>query len=324
MTKLAKPAMDIKAIKSLTTIASFKEEREALSMEHQYRFKYWLHQIGNGFNILLCGVGSKIDLLEKFRLEVLLNSCHMVIKGYFPGLSIKQVLSQISGDILNQSGSFKSDMEQALFIKQTLEGEKAEAGKFSREIFLVIHNIDGVSLRDANSQNCLSILAQSPSIHILASIDHINATLMWDQTKLSHFRWLWHDATTYEPYVDEVSYENSLLVQKSETVGLSSLNHIIEALTPNARRIFDLLAEYHLEKSGSEGTYFGMSFADCYQKCRENFLVNSDLALRTQLIEFRDHKLIKSCKGPDGVEYLLICIDKGVLTQFMEQNCNEF
>lgn len=40
----------------------------------------------------------------------------------------------------------------------------------------------------------------------------------------------------------------------------------------------------------------GMSLQDLYQRCRESFLVNSDLTLRAQLIEFRDHKLIKSKK----------------------------
>ena len=40
----------------------------------------------------------------------------------------------------------------------------------------------------------------------------------------------------------------------------------------------------------------GMSFHDCYTKCREAFLVNSDATLRAQLTEFRDHKLIRSKK----------------------------
>ena len=40
----------------------------------------------------------------------------------------------------------------------------------------------------------------------------------------------------------------------------------------------------------------GLSFQDFYQRCREAFLVNSDLTLRTQLTEFRDHKLIRTRK----------------------------
>ena len=53
-------------------------------------------------------------------------------------------------------------------------------------------------------------------------------------------------------------------------------------------------------------------------KCRAEFLVASDLALRAQLTEFRDHKLIKSRKGADGGEYLTIPLDKPTLTAFLE------
>lgn len=40
----------------------------------------------------------------------------------------------------------------------------------------------------------------------------------------------------------------------------------------------------------------GLSFQDFYQQCREAFLVNSDLTLRAQLTEFKDHKLIRTKK----------------------------
>jgi len=37
----------------------------------------------------------------------------------------------------------------------------------------------------------------------------------------------------------------------------------------------------------------GLSYPDLYQKCRECFYVNSDVALRAQLTEFCDHKLVR-------------------------------
>jgi len=44
-------------------------------------------------------------------------------------------------------------------------------------LYLLIHNIDGVMLRSNKAQNILASLAAIPNIHILASVDHINAPL---------------------------------------------------------------------------------------------------------------------------------------------------
>lgn len=326
LSKLARPKMDVTKVKSaLMTAPSFEAEKRTLFEEYRSLFDYWLFQLSNEFNILVYGVGSKRTLLEDFCKQILTNSCHFVINGFFPGLTIKQVLNQITSEVLGHSGTFKTDVEHAHYIKKALEAEadksKTQAKKSCREIFFVIHNIDGLSLRGDNPQTCLSILAQSPCIYMLASIDHINTPLLWDQEKLSNFNWVWHDTTTYEPYVEESSYEDSLLVQQSGKLRLNSLIHVLQSLTSNARGIFMLVAKHQLDKkSGSDGAYLGMSYQNCYMKCREKFLVNSDLTLRTQLIEFLDHKLIKSRKGPDGAEYLIIPVDNGVLTQFMEHD----
>ncbi|CAG2191396.1 ORC2 [Mytilus edulis] len=160
---------------------------------------------------------------------------------------------------------------------------------------------------------------QIRGFHVIASIDHINASLIWDQGKCSRFNWLWFDVTTYLPYTDETSYENSLLVQQSGSLALSSMTHVMKSLTPNAKNIFILLTKHQLENKDNS-TYIGMSIQDLYQRCREGFLVNSDLTLRAQLVEFKDHKLIKSKKSYDGIEHLMIPIDNATLTEFLEQH----
>lgn len=58
---------------------------------------------------------------------------------------------------------------------------------------------------------------------------------VWDQAKMSMFNWLWYETTTYLPYTEETSYENSLLVQQTGALALSSLTHVLRSLTPNAR-----------------------------------------------------------------------------------------
>lgn len=62
-----------------------------------------------------------------------------------------------------------------------------------------------------------------------------------------------------------------------------------------------------------------MAFKDLYRGAREGFLVSSDLALRAQLTEFIDHKLVKTKRNMDGAEYLVIPLDNALLKQFLDQ-----
>lgn len=324
LAKLACPKMDQRSVQNaLNAISSsYQKDCQALYKEYTALYSYWLHLLANGYNVLLYGLGSKHCLLEDFRKKYLQDFCHFVVNGYFPGLTMKQILNSLSSDLIGHSGSFKSLIDHASFVCDELEDRhiaSPDQGP-SKKLFVIIHNIDGPMLRGDTLQTVLSLLAQSHAIHVIASIDHINAPLIWDQRKLSKFNWLWHDVTTYEFYRHETSYENSLLVQQSGTLALSSLTNVTKSLTPNARGIFELLVKYQLEhKTDKEGTYLGMSFHDLYLKCREKFLVNSDMTLRAQLTEFRDHKLVRSRKGSDGVEYLLVSIDNGTLEEFLEQ-----
>lgn len=45
------------------------------------------------------------------------------------------------------------------------------------DLYLLIHNIDGQMLHGDRNQQILSQLAAIPGIHLLASIDHLNAPL---------------------------------------------------------------------------------------------------------------------------------------------------
>ncbi|XP_062567946.1 origin recognition complex subunit 2-like [Saccostrea cucullata] len=315
LAKLGSTKMDQDSLNELLKRIPSKHSSECKQMyeEHRELFSRWMFHMCNGYNILLHGLGSKRTLIEDFRRSELKDVDHIVVNGYFPSLTIKHILNTIIDDILEVEGSHRSPLDQVDFIKSQFET------KDYRDFFLIVHNIDGVMLRPEKVQNILSLLSQIRGFHIIASIDHINAPLIWDQTKCSRYCWLWYDVTTYLPYTDETSYENSLLVQQTGALALSSMSHVMKSLTTNAKQIFILLAKHQMENKDS-GTYIGMSLQDLYQRCREAFLVNSDLTLRAQLTEFRDHKLIKSKKGFEGIEYLVIPVDNATLTEFIEQH----
>lgn len=65
--------------------------------------------------------------------------------------------------------------------------------------------------------------------------------------------------------------------------------------------------------------FLGMPFKDLYRAAREQFLVSSDLALRAQLTEFIDHKLVRTKRNVDGAEHLTIPLNNDLLKQFLEQ-----
>ncbi|XP_030310130.1 origin recognition complex subunit 2 isoform X2 [Calypte anna] len=266
---------------------AYAAEIQELNQQHEALFTKWMLQLRLGFNIVLYGLGSKRDLLEKFRASVLLDVVHLVVNGYFPSITVKSILNSITEEVLDYGGSFRSPLDQLEFIIRKFKEDS------SLELYVLIHNLDSQMLRGERSQQILAQLSSLPSIYLIASIDHINAPLMWDQAKLSLFNWLWYETTTFIPYVEETSYENSLLVQQSGSLALSSLTHVLRSLTPNARGIFRLLAQYQLENKDNP-SYPGLSFQDFYRQCREAFLVNSELTLRAQLTEFRDHKLIRT------------------------------
>uniref|UniRef100_A0A8D1UFD3 Origin recognition complex subunit 2 n=1 Tax=Sus scrofa TaxID=9823 RepID=A0A8D1UFD3_PIG len=295
---------------------SFSAELKQLNQQYEQLFHKWMLQLHLGFNIVLYGLGSKRDLLERFRTAMLQDCIHVVINGFFPGISVKSILNSITEEVLDHMGTFRSVLDQLDWIINKFKEDS------SLELFLLIHNLDSQMLRGDKSQQIIGQLSSLRNIYLIASIDHLNAPLMWDHAKQSLYNWLWYETTTYSPYTEETSYENSLLVKQSGSLPLSSLTHVLRSLTPNARGIFRLLMKYQLENQDNP-SYTGLPFQDFYQQCREAFLVNSDLTLRAQLTEFRDHKLLRTKKGADGVEYLLIPVDNGTLTDFLAKEEEE-
>lgn len=70
---------------------------------------------------------------------------------------------------------------------------------------------------------------------------------MWDHSKLSKFNFTWWDVTTFQPYIEETSFENSLMTQRSGALQLSSLRSVFASLTTNAKGIYKIIIQHQLE-----------------------------------------------------------------------------
>lgn len=84
---------------------------------------------------------------------------------------------------MGHRGSFRTPAEHIEFIVGCFASPKAHPHlHIPARAFLLIHNIDGPALRTPQAQSVLSLLASIPQLSIVASIDHINAPMLWDNS----------------------------------------------------------------------------------------------------------------------------------------------
>jgi origin recognition complex subunit 2 len=190
---------------------------------HRAQFPKWTSLLYRGYSILCHGLGSKKKLLEEFHQQIVEKDC-VVVNGFFPFLTIKQILKTITEDILEISGNFSSTSEHLEEI----------FSRITTDLFLIIHNIDGQQLRTRMVQSVICRLISHPRIHLVCSLDHINAPLLWDQQCMSNLNPIWFDCTTFLPYTEEG-------VGGDKKTELSSLGSVWPSLTPNARKIYIII-----------------------------------------------------------------------------------
>ena len=65
----------------------YADEIERLTLNYRRMFHKWLHLLGEGFNVLLYGFGSKRDLLNELHTSMLDGKDCVVINGFFPSLT---------------------------------------------------------------------------------------------------------------------------------------------------------------------------------------------------------------------------------------------
>jgi origin recognition complex subunit 2 len=207
-------------------------------------FSRFIFELNEGFNLLCYGYGSKRRVLNQFASEVCSKHGHVVVANAFqPDFTIKDLLSRIH----------TLPPVQDLVLGATAEKQAgqiaAHLSKQTQHVYIVIHNIDALPLRSTRSKTVLSLLASNPRIHVIASVDHLNTSLLWssselfarksdttdDSTSISAFNyttdaasnpsynanrgfaWLWHDLSTLSPYDAELAFAD-----RSSIAGASS------------------------------------------------------------------------------------------------------
>lgn len=296
---------------------SHQEEKVRLLESYVPVFPYWRFQLGQGFNLLFYGLGSKKDLLERFAKEALTDGAVIVVNGFLQDISLKQVLAVITETVWQRSKKQRNGKE-----KPSASSKEEELLSFlglqhkSAHVHVVIHNIDGPGLRTFDAQRIFAAMAACSCVHLVASIDNVNSPLLWDKQVLSpQFNWWWHHTPTYNAYLTEAASLRPSLTGGEDRRSARSAAVVLKSLTPNARSVFRVLAEAQIAPGGSHG----LPFHRWYTLCREKFLVSSEPTLRTHQTEFRDHELLRTRRGKDGQDSLYITIPTEALSKLLEE-----
>ncbi|KAL7270126.1 Origin recognition complex subunit 2 [Rhizina undulata] len=303
-----------------------EEDKEHLEGLHKGNFHQWEFELSQGFNILLYGYGSKRKLLMFFAKQLYSGpGSIVVVNGYVPTLTIKDVMSTIATSLLGANHGLRlgtNPNEMLENILSILDSEK------STPFTLVLHSLDGEALRQERSQAILAHLAAHDKVSVVASIDHIKAPLLWDAAKISQFNFLWHDATTFAPYSIESSLDDSLglIGGSGRAGGIKGVKYVLASLPSNAKSLFRVLISHQLQAmiddpaGGTRGSEeFGVEFRTLYQKAVEEFICTNDMAFRTLLKEFHDHQMVTSRKDVQGTEVLWAPFKREELETILEE-----
>jgi origin recognition complex subunit 2 len=127
----------------------------------------------------------------------------------------------------------------------------------------------------------LSALATLSGVQLAASVDHINAPMLWTSTELLAQRWLWHDLTTLSAYDVELAGADPTSLRSAPTataaasmragggmaegMGLGRgggsgqmmtetvARHVLAAVTQRARKLFELMGKRQLDALADAG-----------------------------------------------------------------------
>lgn len=237
-------------LNSLELSHEHRTKTAEMIQELEQHFDKWMIEVSKGYNILIYGLGSKQMLLHKFCELHMAERPVVIVNGFFPSMTVKEILETIKTKVLNISTNTRNEHELVDVIASAVNSSP------DTHLFLVVNNIDGPMMRKTKDQHILSRLAKAQNIHLIASIDHINAPLMWDQTCMDNYNFVWYDCTTMLPYTNETAFENSVFLQNSGELGLAAMSNVFQSLTTNARGIYMILANAQL-RNQKDANYSG-------------------------------------------------------------------
>ncbi|KAF8488341.1 origin recognition complex subunit 2-domain-containing protein [Gautieria morchelliformis] len=293
---------------------------------YEVLFPRYAFELAEGFNLLFFGFGSKRTVLNNFARSVCARRGHVVmVNGYMPRVGIKEVITTIEGvpglaDVpLPPSATGIEAQTRRIYEFFLPQSVRPQHPTSERPLFLFIHNIDSPSLRTPKAKAILSLLALNPCIHLVGSVDHINAQMIWSTAEASTRK---HSYVEESPYDAELAHVdiNSIRKKRGKAAATdsdmseSAAQHILASVNAKAKKLFVLLANTLLtsfDESGAGGKkkekqpqmqlqQHAVSYETLFNAARTDFIATSDTSFKALLAEFRDHGLVLTLASGGG------------------------
>lgn len=295
---------------------------DSLNYLYERQSAQWLFEMQEGFNLAFYGVGSKRELINSFVQRILLprveNTKCIVINGYNPEFQLKMLFKEIWQRCFRKTAPASRELLD--LCKNTIQAFNNQGQIHNRDLILVIHNIDGSSLRNDKTHYILSELAKLDKVTLICTIDNVNTPLLWDTSAMTSFNFMWHNISTFSSYEKEVSFRDPLSLGKAdEFVGSKGAKYVLISLNDNAKKMYyHLLVQQLLtieaeieEDSTIRGSVkgslkTGIDYDEFYALCNGHFIFSSRITFRSILSEFSEHKMCRLTHSRSGKEMIFV------------------
>uniref|UniRef100_A0A1I7W3R6 Origin recognition complex subunit 2 n=2 Tax=Loa loa TaxID=7209 RepID=A0A1I7W3R6_LOALO len=275
-------------------------------------FPRWLTYLAAGFNLIIFGLGSKRKLVQSFCEKQLQDYTYIVVDGFQPTVNSHIIFQCLEKNLsLKVVIMSKNQLEYANAVGRAIDNR-------NEDVVLVLHNIDGPGLRTTLEQWALAEFAKAKHTHIIATVDHVNKSLLWTQKLLNAFNFLFINVNTMQAYKAEVFAGYSKLLGLNPkgsgyTHTFASLDVVWMSLTNNSRSLLQLITNHYYRKKKA------VEFFELFRLARNDFLVSTDAVLRQHLNEYNDHHLIVRKRHSDGNEYISMAVEERIMVEFMKE-----
>ncbi|KNC72050.1 hypothetical protein SARC_15404, partial [Sphaeroforma arctica JP610] len=102
-----------------------KDEIERLTQRASSMFNAWTMAMVNQSSVLVCGLGSKRDLLVRYSQQELAKYKMVYVLGYHPDITVGKILNQVLTEMFGYTEVSRQPADQLALIKRHFRQESA-------------------------------------------------------------------------------------------------------------------------------------------------------------------------------------------------------